>query len=78
DGEISAKEIENAVAALKELDEDGDGRLSRKEIAPAWGSRGGDRQRGGDRAGGRQRGGGGEGGRPERPARPKRPSADEK
>ena len=76
-GEISAEEIKNAAVALKALDKDGDGKLSREEISPAWGGRGGDRQRGGDRAGGRQRGGGGEGGRPERPQRPKRPSADD-
>ena len=32
DGEISAKEIENAVKALKGLDKDGDGKLSRTEL----------------------------------------------
>ena len=34
DHEISAEEIENAVAALKKLDENGDGKLSRGEVRP--------------------------------------------
>ena len=71
DGALSVLEIENACAALLTLDMNSDGKLSKEEIAPAFGGRGGDRQRGGgDRAGGRPRGGGGEGGRPERPKRP--------
>ena len=64
DGALSEEEIKNASAALLALDKDKDGKLSKEEITPAWGGRGGDRQR---------RGGGGEGGRPERP---KRPSAE--
>ena len=35
DGEISAEEIANGVAALKKLDTDGDGELSREEMRPA-------------------------------------------
>ena len=34
DGEISADEIENAVAALKKLDNDGNGKLTRDELRP--------------------------------------------
>ena len=34
DGELSAEEIENAAAALKTLDKDGDGALSRQEMHP--------------------------------------------
>jgi Ca2+-binding EF-hand superfamily protein len=40
DGEISAKEIENAPAALKALDRDNDGKLTRDELRPAPGGRG--------------------------------------
>jgi hypothetical protein len=40
DGELSAKEIENATAALKTLDKDGDGKLGRDELRPAIGGRG--------------------------------------
>jgi len=40
DGEISAKEIENAVAALKKLDKNGDGKLSGAEMRPEFGDRG--------------------------------------
>lgn len=36
-GEISAEELNNAVAALKKLDKDGDGKLSREEVRPAGG-----------------------------------------
>ena len=59
DGELSAAEIANAVAALKSLDKDGDGKISREEMRPQFG--GGDRggMRGGDRGG--QGGGFGEG-----------------
>ena len=35
DGEISASEIENAVAALKKLDKDGDGMICRSEFNKA-------------------------------------------
>lgn len=38
DGEISAKEIENAAAALKTLDKNGDGKLTVDEILPAAGT----------------------------------------
>jgi hypothetical protein len=37
DGELSAEEIENAVAALKKLDKDDDGKLSREELRPEFG-----------------------------------------
>jgi len=40
DGTVSAKEIENAVAALKKLDKNSDGQLTRDEIGPAGGSGG--------------------------------------
>jgi len=79
-GEISAKEIQNAAAALKKLDKNGDGKLTRDELRPQH------RRPGGPDAGrpphpgrpdaGRpprprpgDRGGAG-GDRPERPGRP--------
>lgn len=71
DGEISAEEIENAVAALKKLDKNNDGKLDAQEIAPTFGRRGGAR-------GGR----GGAGARPgrergdDRPDRPRRPRVE--
>src|SRR5580700_174359 len=37
DGELSAKEIENATASLKTLDKDKNGILSRQELSPAFG-----------------------------------------
>jgi hypothetical protein len=37
DGELSAKEIENAAVALRTLDKDKDGKLSAEEIRPAFG-----------------------------------------
>ena len=37
DGEVSAKELENATAALKTLDKDKDGKLSAAELRPALG-----------------------------------------
>jgi len=46
DGEISAEEIKNAVAALKKLDRNGDGRLSREELRPQFGGPGGPGQPG--------------------------------
>ena len=63
DGEISSAEIENAVAALKTLDKNEDGKLSGEELRPEFG-------RGGFGAGGPGRGGfgggpGGPGGDPE-------------
>jgi len=41
DGELSAKEIENATAALKTLDKDNNGKLTSDEIRPAFGGFGG-------------------------------------
>lgn len=55
DGEISAKEIENAVAALKALDKDKNGKLTEDELRPNFGGRGGF----GGPGGGRGPGGGG-------------------
>ena len=40
DGELSAKEIENATAALKTLDKDKDGKLSSEELRPSLAGRG--------------------------------------
>jgi len=57
DGEISAKEIENAVEALKKLDKDDDGKLSREELRPEFP---GPRGPGGDFRGPGGRGGPGE------------------
>jgi Ca2+-binding EF-hand superfamily protein len=57
-GEISPEELNNAVAALKKLDKDGDGKLSREETRPAGGFGG----FGGFGGGGFGRGGGGFGG----------------
>lgn len=86
DGEISAKEIENAAAALKTLDVNEDGKLSRQELSPGFGP-GGPRgfgfgfgqRRDGD-APGREGppGRGGEPGRegPPRGGPPDRPEAD--
>jgi len=37
DGEISAEELSSATTALKKLDKDGDGKLSREETRPAGG-----------------------------------------
>jgi len=36
DGKLSAAEIANAADALKKLDKDGDGTLSRRELRPPW------------------------------------------
>ncbi|MBN1344739.1 MAG: class I SAM-dependent methyltransferase [Phycisphaerae bacterium] len=41
DGTLSAKEIENAATALKQLDKDGDGELSANELMPRGGPFGG-------------------------------------
>jgi Ca2+-binding EF-hand superfamily protein len=41
DGELSAKEIENATASLKTLDKDKNGKLTRDELFPAMGRLGG-------------------------------------
>ena len=47
DGEISAEEIKNAVAALKKLDRDGNGKLTQEELRPQFGGPGGFGGRGG-------------------------------
>jgi len=67
DGKVSAKEIDNAVAALKKLDEDKDGKLSSKEIGwpPSFGG-GPGRGMGGFPGFGGSQGGG----------RPRRPDPD--
>jgi hypothetical protein len=54
DGEISAEELNDAAAALKKLDKDGDGKLSRDETRPAggFGTFGGGFGRGGGTFGG--------------------------
>lgn len=71
DGVIDAKEIANAVAALKKLDKNGDGRLTEDEYRPARpqgggpggpGGQGGQGGKGGGAPGGR-----GEGSEPRRP-----------
>ena len=61
DGVIDAKEIANAVAALKKLDRNGDGRLTEDEYRPARPQGGG---QGGQGGFGGQRGGPGQGGGP--------------
>jgi len=74
DGVIDATEITNAVAALKSLDKNGDGQLTKEEIQPARpeGGRGpgGPGGQGGKGGPGGRRGPGGPGGegRPHRPA----------
>lgn len=65
-GELSEKELNNATAALKKLDKNGDGKLTEDEIRPerppgGRGGRGGFGDRGGDMRGG-QGGFGGRGG----------------
>ena len=89
DGKISAKEIENCVAALQKLDKDKDGKLSQEEIGwpPSFGGGGFPGFGGGGFRGGRGRGGGGfpgfgRGGFPgsdgrQRDARPQRPESDD-
>ena len=52
DGQISAKEIENASMALKKLDKNKDGKLTEDELRPEFGGRGGRGERGGRRGGG--------------------------
>jgi len=80
DGKISPAEIENAAAALKTLDKNGDGSLTEDEVRPSFGGRGGP----GGRPGMQGRGGpggfqgrGGKGGPPGRggsgTSKPKRP-----
>jgi len=65
DGELSVVELQNAPAALRGLDRNKDGQLSREETRPADGQRGG---QGGQRGGGR--GQGGQQGRPQEPRGP--------
>jgi Ca2+-binding EF-hand superfamily protein len=43
DNVISAEEINNAAAALRTLDKNGDGKLTEDEIRPNFGARGGGR-----------------------------------
>ena len=61
-GEISAEEIENAVPALKKLDENDDGKLDREELRPQFAGPGPDRPGGPGRGGPGGPGGGGPGG----------------
>ena len=65
DGTISSDEINNAVAALKKLDKNGNGSIDAEEMRPSFGGRGGpggDEMRrpgeGGERGAGRGEGGG--------------------
>ncbi len=58
DGTISAKEIENALAALMKLDKNKDGQLTRDELRPEAGRGGGGERRG--QGGDRQPRGGGQ------------------
>ena len=83
-GEISSEEIKGAVAALKKLDKNKDGKLTEDELRPNFGGRGGSQggasgqrpSRGGEGRSGQRpsRGGeggeGGEGGGGQRPSRP--------
>ena len=77
DGEIDAKEIENAAKALRKLDKNGDGKLTLDEIRPPrpGGPQGPDGQRppGGQ---GYNRGGGQGPGRPEGPPPEHRPAPE--
>ena len=61
-GEISPEEIKGAVAALKKLDKNKDGKLTEDELRPNFGGRGG--------ASGQRPSGGGEGRGGQRPSRP--------
>jgi EF hand len=68
DGTISAKEIENASAALKALDKNGDGQLTAEEIRPLppeGGGPGGDRPKGDRPRGDRPQGDRPQGDRPQ-------------
>ena len=75
DGEISPEEIKGAVAALKKLDKNKDGKLTEDELRPNFGGRGGGASgqrpsRGGEGRGGQRPSGGGEGRGGQRPSRP--------
>ena len=73
-GEISSEEIKGAVAALKKLDKNKDGKLTEDELRPNFGGRGGASgqrpSRGGEGRGGQRPSGGGEGRGGQRPSRP--------
>jgi len=73
-GEISPEEIKGAVAALKKLDKNKDGKLTEDELRPNFGGRGGASgqrpSRGGEGRGGQRPSGGGEGRGAQRPSRP--------
>ena len=62
DGELSAKEINSAVAALKKLDKNGDGKVDREEMGPPFGPPGQGGMGGGFGPGGMGPGGMGPGG----------------
>ena len=73
-GEISPEEIKGAVAALKKLDKNKDGKLTEDELRPNFGGRGGASgqrpSRGGEGRGGQRSSRGGEGLGGQRPSRP--------
>jgi len=73
-GEISPEEIKGAVAALKKLDKNKDGKLTEDELRPNFGDRGGASgqrpSRGGEARGGQRPSRGGEGRGGQRPSRP--------
>ena len=76
DGVIDVKELANAVAALKKLDKNGDGKLTDDEYRPArpQGGQGGFGGQGGQGGVGGQRGAPGQGGGPgEKGGEPRRP-----
>ena len=80
-GEISPEEIKGAVAALKKLDKNKDGKLTEDELRPNFGGRGGASgqrpSRGGEGRGGQRPSGGGEGREGRGGQRPSRPSSGE-
>ena len=77
DGEISADEIKNSVAALKKLDKNKDGKLTSEELRPS--GRSGSSGRGGSVSQREQRGGqGGRSAAPRQGDRPRRPAPDAK
>ncbi len=73
-GEISPEEIKGAVAALKKLDKNKDGKLTEDELRPNFAGRGGASgqrsSRGGEGRGGQRPSGAGEGRGGQRPSRP--------
>ena len=73
-GEISSEEIKGAVASLKKIDKNKDGKLTEDELRPNSGGRGGASgqrpSRGGEGRGGQRPSGGGEGRGGQRPSRP--------